>query len=320
MSVDIAGVAAASSCPKDWERLISSAYYRQEVQAGPTSDFDGRLSVVRIGPLSLSHIRSSPVTYRRRASQIVQQCENYHLVTIPLAGDLFFEQRNRNSHCPPNCFITERGDLPYELYQPGANELLVLKLPESLLDAHLPAGQSFAGHRIGTHAGFAGLFIDYVRSLLAQARDLGAAQQSIVSRHLVELLVGALAEDRSETDGSKTAVSEAHLRRIKATIRRRLHDPALTPAAVADSCRLSVRYVHRLFASHGTTMGRWIIEQRLLECDSMLRDPRNRDTLAEVAQRHGFYDQSQFCRHYKRRFGCTPGDTRLDARRAAQMA
>jgi AraC-like DNA-binding protein len=308
---------ASSDCPRDWERLVSATYYRQEVRAPHPQGFDGRLSVLQLGPLSLSHIRSSPVTYRRRAVQIRSQSENHHLVTIPLAGDLFFEQRDRRSHCPANCFVTERGDLPYELHQPGRNELLVFKLPESLLDGHLPRGTAFAGHVIGRHDGFAGLFIDYVRALMSREQDFDPGRQRIIGRQLVELLAGALSDDRSSVESAEPAVRDAHMRRIKAAIRQRLHDPELTPARIAAACQLSVRYLHRLFAATGTTMGRWLIEQRLADCDAVLRDPRSRESLATLANRHGFYDQPQFCRHYKRRFGCTPGETRAQARRAA---
>lgn len=314
------GEIVSAAAAKDWEQLVSTTYYRQEVHTERMRGFDGRLSVMQLGALSLSHIQSSPVTYQRRASQIGRQSETYHLVTIPLAGDIFFKQLNHSSHCPPNCFLTERGDLPYELYQPGENELLVLKLPESLLDGYLPRGVSFAGHIIGRQAGFAGLFIDYVRSLMSRAHELGPGQHSVVGGHLIELLVCALSDDRKGTESCETTVRDAHLRRIKVIIRRRIHDPDLAPADIAAACGLSIRYVHRLFAASGTTMGRWIVEQRLVECDGLLRDPRNRSSLAAVAQRYGFYDQSQFCRHYKRRFGRTPGETRLDARRTAGLA
>jgi AraC family transcriptional regulator len=37
-------------------------------------------------------------------------------------------------------------------------------------------------------------------------------------------------------------------------------------------------------------------------------------TLAEVAAHAGFSDQSQFCRHFKRLVGATPGQFRTPAR------
>lgn len=299
---------------REWERAISATYYLQEVRSAGGRDFHGRLAVQPVGAVSLSRIVSTPVTYRRRPLQIAAHAEGYHLVTIPLRGDLFFEQEAAHAHCPAQCFLTERGDLPYELHQPGDNELLVVRLPESLLDGFLPRGRTFQGRTIGRPVGFSGLFIDFARSVMANADGLDPKRAPVAARQLLELLALALTEEgERDTESGESAVAAAHLRRIKAAIRRRLAEPDVTPALIAADCGLSVRYLHRLFAAAGTTMGRWTVEQRLTEADGALRDPRRRGSLAMVAQTHGFSDQSQFCRHYKRRFGRTPGETRAEA-------
>lgn len=320
MHAGIASADAANSSTLHWERLISSTYYPQEAQPAGDRDFLGRLTVLELGALSLSRIQSTPVTYRRHADHIRRQDETFHLVTIPLAGDLFFNQGGRHSHCPPNCFLTEQGDMPYELYQPGANELLVLRVPESVLDGHMPRGASFPGHTIGQPAGLSGLFIDYARSVMSGMHELEPAQFSLIGRHLIELLVGGLKQSQQITESTSSSVKEAHLRRIKAAVRQRLQEPTLSAIDIADACGLSVRYVHRLFSATGTSMRRWITEQRLLECDGLLRNPRTHMSLAMIAQQYGFCDQSHFNKLYKRRFGRTPGETREEARRTASLA
>lgn len=302
-----------ATAAREWQQAISATYYLQEVHSPDGRDFHGRLSVQPVGAVSLSRIVSTPVTYRRRPLQIAAHAEGYHLVTIPLRGDLFFEQEAAHAHCPAQCFLTERGDLPYELHQPGDNELLVLRLPESLLDGFLPRGRTFQGRTIGRPEGFAGLFIDFARSAMANADGLDPQRAPVVAKQLMELLALALTEGGRAIESGESAVAAAHLRRIKAVIRRRLAEPDLSPALVAAECGLSVRYLHRLFAGAGTTLGRWVVEQRLTGADGALRDPRNRASLATVAHSHGFSDQSQFCRHYKRRFGRTPGETRAEA-------
>jgi AraC-like DNA-binding protein len=313
MPHEIVARGAGPAAAREWERAISATYYLQEVRSPGGRDFHGRLAVQAVGAISLSRIVSTPVTYRRRPLQIAAHAEGYHLVTMPLRGDLFFEQEAAHAHCPAHCFLTERGDLPYELHQPGDNELLVVRLPESLLDGFLPRGQGFEGRRIGRPGGFAGLFMDVARAAMANGDGLDPARSPVVARHLLELLALALTEGDRGTESGESAVAAAHLRRIKAAIRRRLAEPDVTPARIAADCGLSVRYLHRLFAGAGTTMGRWMVEQRLVGADGALRDPRNRASLAAVALSHGFFDQSQFCRHYKRRFGRTPGETRAEA-------
>jgi AraC-like DNA-binding protein len=296
-----------------WQRTISDIYYQQDVRAPPDRPFEAAMSVIDLGDVSLSRIVSSPVVYRRRMAQISAGTESHHLVTIPLAGDLVFDQQDLRFHCPANSFLLERGDLPYELHQPSDSELVVVKVSQSLLDGRLPRGTAFKGQTFAPLA-LAGLFVDFIRSSFCHGREIEPSHYASVSGQILDLLALTLTSRDGAVESAETSVQEAHLRRIKALIRNRLFEPGLTPARIATECRLSVSYLHRLFASTGTTIGRWIREERLLASDRALRNPRYRDSLAAVAQQFGFSDQPQFCRHYKRRFGRTPSEVRAEAR------
>ena len=304
------GKGSESDSVAAWQRTISETFYHQDVLAGHEGTFRADLSVWNLGDVSLSHIKSSPVTYRRRGRYIASHVEKYHLMTIPLAGDLFFEQQAIQSRCQPRCLLAERGDLPYELHQPGVNELVVLKVPESLLNMRLPRGKTFTGRTIGIPGGIAGLFIDLVQSVVSNADALEPSHYPLVSGQLLDLLGLTLSAGDSALESSESSVKDAHFRRIMMAVRRQLFDVKLSPVAIAAQCGISVRYLHRLFASKGTSLGRWIREERLLAGDDALRNPCSHESIAMIAHRLGFADQPQFCRHYKRRFGRTPSDTR----------
>jgi AraC-like DNA-binding protein len=308
------GEGSESNSVAAWQRTISDTYYHQDVLAEPEGTFRGALAAWNIGDLSLSHIKSSPVTYRRHGKHIVPHVEKYHLMTIPLAGELFFEQQAIQSRCQPRCLLAERGDLPYELHQPGVNELVVLKVPESLLNMRLPRGRTFTGQTIGMPGGIAGLFIDLVQSVVSNVGALEPSHHSVVSGQLLDLLGLTLSAGDSAFESSESSVKDAHFRRIMMAVRSQLFDAKLSPVAIAAQCGISVRYLHCLFASKGTSLGRWILEERLLASDDTLRNPRSRESIATIAHRLGFADQPQFCRHYKKRFGRTPSDTRALAR------
>jgi AraC-like DNA-binding protein len=298
---------------KAWQRTISDTYYQRDVRAQAGLPFEARIAVIDLGGVSLSRIVSSPVVYHRRTEQISAQTESYHLVTIPVAGGLIFDQEDLRFYCPTNGLLMERGDLPYKLHQPDKNELVVLKISHALLDTHLPHGIAFTGQTIAP-LGLAGLFVDFVRSSISHADDIEPFQYANLRRQILDLLVLTLTSRESGFEGAETSVQEAHLRRIKAAIRNRLFDHGLSPSRIAAECGLSVGYLHRLFAATGTTIGHWIREERLLASDRALRNPRYRGSLAAVAQQFGFSDQPQFCRHYKQRFGQTPSETRAEAR------
>ena len=232
--------------------------------------------MIDLGRVSLSRIVSSPVIYRRRMAQISAGTESHHLVTIPLAGDLVFDQQDLRFHCPANSFLMERGDLPYELHQPSDNELVVVKVSHSLLEGHLPRGTAFKGQTFAPLA-IAGLFVDFIRSSICHGREIEPSHYASVSGQILDLLALTLTSRDGAVESAETSVQEAHLSRIKALIRNSLFEPGLTPAHIAAKCRLSVSYLHRLFASTGTTIGRWIREERLLASDRALRNPRYRN-------------------------------------------
>ena len=90
----------------------------------------------------------------------------------------------------------------------------------------------------------------------------------------------------------------------------------LSITSVALRHRVTPRYIQKLFESEGTTFTEYVLEQRLIEADRILSDPRFADrTISDVAYKVGFGDLSYFSRVFRRRFTMTPSDAREQARR-----
>jgi AraC-like DNA-binding protein len=143
---------------------------------------------------------------------------------------------------------------------------------------------------------------------------MSAETRATVGNQLIDLLVLALkADERTLTTGNST-VREAHLTRIEAFVRRHMGEPDLGPEAIARGCGISTRYLHELFRDTNQTLGSWIRDQRLEACREALRDPSNRQTVAEIAYRWGFGDQAQFSRAFKAHVGVPPKEYREQAR------
>ena len=82
-------------------------------------------------------------------------------------------------------------------------------------------------------------------------------------------------------------------------------------AAVA---RLSPYHFARQFkAATGLPPHQYVIARRVERAKELLQAGTDL-SLAEVAAHAGFSDQSQFCRHFKRLVGVTPGQFRMPAR------
>ncbi len=83
---------------------------------------------------------------------------------------------------------------------------------------------------------------------------------------------------------------------------------------------MSTRYLHELFKDTNQTVRSWIREQRLAACRTSLEDPNSVETVAEVAYRWGFSDQTQFSRVFKAYYGLPPGEFRECTRQASGPA
>lgn len=115
---------------------------------------------------------------------------------------------------------------------------------------------------------------------------------------------------------SAGALSAAHVRRAIDYIDARIATP-FRLADVAAAAGVSVRMLQMSFKRElEVTPVEFIIERRLQRVHRDLCNEAHRSTsIADISQRWGFSHMSDFTQRYRRRFGCTPGETRRQALR-----
>ncbi len=113
----------------------------------------------------------------------------------------------------------------------------------------------------------------------------------------------------------QTPGDEARPARLRAAMRfaERHLGEAIGPGDLAVAAGLSRGRLHALFRTvMGTTPMAWLREQRLHAAVALLRGSVL--SIAEVAQRAGFSDQSALTRHFHAHFGVTPARYRRERR------
>ena len=125
---------------------------------------------------------------------------------------------------------------------------------------------------------------------------------------LIETTIGLLVNSQQiAVSRPPESQREMHLERVFRFIAQNLTNPGLTPAQVAMANGISLRYLHWLFAGIGTSVGQYIIRERLQRCRQELASPAtNRRKVADIALSAGFNDVTHFSRRFKQEFGVSP--------------
>lgn len=265
--------------------------------------------------MSLSRLTSEALVYRRRARHLRAAAgEEEYLVTVPVTSPVSFSQCGKDVHCRPGGFILERSHEPYEFAHAAHADLWVLKIGANLLSGRLRAPDRFCSLAFDAGDGAGGLLADMLPLLPRRLGSLGPESRATVGRQLIDLLVLAVAGDPRTLTSGASAVRAAHLTRIETIVRARLGDASLDADSIAAQAGISVRYLHDLFRDAGQPLGRWLRALRLEAAREALADPGRRETLADLAYRTGFADQSQFSRAFRAAFGRAPRDYRAAMR------
>ncbi|HZC38957.1 MAG TPA: helix-turn-helix transcriptional regulator, partial [Sphingomicrobium sp.] len=137
------------------------------------------------------------------------------------------------------------------------------------------------------------------------------ALRPLAIAHIHDLAALALGASReAEEIANGRGVRAARLQAIKGDILSSLQDELMLDD-VAARHRLSPRYVRMLFESEGTSFSEFVREERLKRAHRMLISRRfDHYRISEIAYEVGFNDLSYFNRSFRRRFGCSPGETR----------
>jgi AraC family transcriptional regulator len=132
---------------------------------------------------------------------------------------------------------------------------------------------------------------------------------NVLAVHLIRRLT-APSEPGRGRDG---ALPRGRLRAVVEYIEEHL-DVSPSLEQMAAVARLSAYHFARQFkAATGLPPHQYVIARRVERAKGLLQ-PGDDISLAEVALRAGFSDQSQFCQHFKRLVGVTPGQFRMPSR------
>jgi AraC-like DNA-binding protein len=198
-----------------------------------------------------------------------------------------------------------RADLPFES--------LVLRVPMQMLGRHAPGIGRRTALRISGSEGLPRAAVAFVRGLADGLEDgtITADEAPNAVECLLDLVRGLFTSPVPAAEPTRLRSRAEILLNVQAFIEANLGDPRLTPEEIARASFISTRYLHKLFASEGTSVCRCIRTSRLERCRRDLLDPSlTHQTILEIATRWGLPSPQHFSRLFRSAYGCSPSEYR----------
>jgi AraC family transcriptional activator of tynA and feaB len=303
---------SAKPCQSDqpfgsWADDLAAAFVRLEPRKISDDPFDGLISRADAQPIQISLVSATKHTVLRLHSHIIDSTDDLCFINLQLEGLARTTQRGHEQVSAPGDLAIADTIEPFEIANCRNFKLFCFAVPRRLLPIsffsrpRLNLSKTEAGRALSrTLTGYAALCLNSSEA---------AGASALIGAHVVDLISHApdfLAEAPAERANAPVLLSM-----MLDYIDRHSHDPELGAATLAARFRCSPRYVHRLFAGTGRSVGEHVNEKRILVCARNLLDRTlRRKTIAEIAFDAGFRDISHFNHLFKRSNGAAPREFR----------
>ena len=293
-----------------WSALASDAITPMRVSAGKDSSFEGRLWTAKLGDIDIARAYSSSVVIRRTPEEIARAEQCAFLLSISEEASYRFRIRGSQREGRAGELLLTASTEREEIVHSGCT-VIVLRVPDLLLKAHLPAADDLIGLVVRGDCGAGLVASTMIRAL---ARNMRNGFDTAVGEHLTAALLHSVAAAYAETFGTPSvSMVTVESRRFEITRYADAHlaDSDLTVQKVALAFGLSDRYVRMLFEGEREPLSAYIQRRRLEESARQLRDPLWRSrTVSEIAFNWGFNSLGSYDRAFKARFEVTPREYR----------
>jgi AraC-like DNA-binding protein len=288
-----------------------------ELRRDRRASFRGDIATWQLGEASLMEIRATSHRTGRSLQDIARGSRDYVYLYKQRAQAWFNFDYQDSFTSGPGALVFGDADRPFTtgpIEQCGFHHW-VLKLPRAAFEPVLLRPHDIDTRIVSAPTGIGALVSSYFDALLVEAPRLPSDSQRAALQALIVLTAAAyghFAPGREAHGAARTALLVA----AKQTIERHIASPGLAPASVAQELGISVRLLHKLFDSSGTTVSRYILGRRLELARMRLEDPQRRqDKVLAIALDCGFESLATFYRNFRRAYGIAPGDYRASLTR-----
>ncbi|WP_176079860.1 helix-turn-helix domain-containing protein [Paraburkholderia tropica] len=292
------------NCVARWEQAVCRTQIQVQTHPLGAGAFNGRLAARNFGAVLLRHFRSTPVRYVRGESEIDRNPADNYEISLTLSGKTIIVQNDKE-------IVQRAGDIvifdtsrPFDYALPDGDDQVVIDVPRTLFEQYLPNADGLVGNVLSGNTTFGRLVGTMFRDVGIAGSETAPAVAARVGIAIVDLVATAFDVEFGATARAPLGKPSA-LARIKAFMLDQLTDSSLDVEAIASANNISVRSLHRLFGAEGTTVMRWLWQQRLCASYKALAEGRSH-RVSDVAMQYGFTNFSHFAKTFRQTFGVLP--------------
>jgi AraC-like DNA-binding protein len=295
-----------------WNTLYSSRLDQVDVTPADHETFDAELALGTLGPIRIARITCGRSSIARTPRHIVHAPGRVFSFILQVRGHGLFAQYGHEAALQEGDITLCDSAAPHSYHVEEHSEVMMLRVPASMLKERLPSPEQFCGRHLSSTEGLTCTVAAVMGSICTQLeRGLSPYFQNSLARHVLDLLATSYAIAFDSTSTASSVVSGRHAK-VKLYIEQHLRDPELSPCTIAQGLKLSSRYLRMIFATSGETVSAYVLRRRLEESGRQMSDPQWRGrSIAEIAFGWGFNSAPHFTRSFRGRYGLSPRQYRF---------
>ncbi|GHF04577.1 MULTISPECIES: helix-turn-helix domain-containing protein [Streptomyces] len=303
---------------ESWREQVGQTHAPVDLHSEDAAEYQAHQRVLELGAIQVWPATHQAIRFRRTPRLIRQSDPEHYHIAIPLSGTNRITWDDQKAVYKPHEMQVLDSSRAFEVFSSNGPDLfsgIGVEIPKSLL--HLSQdkmGRLFA-RGISGQEGPGALLVQFLTQLTTDSSPYRPSDGPRLGTVVVDL-VSALLAHVLEADQSLPPETRSRtlVLRIRSHIQRNLHDPGLTPSAIAAAHNISTSYLHRLFQSEHETVAAFIRHQRLERARRDLADPAMcSSTIHAIAVRWGFTRAGDFTRAFRTAYGMPPKDYRHQA-------
>jgi len=267
---------AANDAFAYWQDLVCDVFINLQRATARSNGFSGFIYNQQFGDLQLSSMRSTEMELRRTTRHIARESEDYFIIPVHGAGRSLASQDGRDTILQFGDFSIVDSTRPYWARLEAGFEHYVLKVPKAALTRKIGPLDRTTCVRIPGDRGLGKLTSAFIRMLPLELDGLDTVAARRLSETCLDLLAAAVGNVLN-AEVSPTSARLSHLIHARNYIEAHLTDPRLSADRVAQSLKLSLRYLNSIFAAEEISVGRYILKRRLDKCRAALVTMLNAD-------------------------------------------